>query len=38
MLVNPFSEVNKNFDAAVVLHQLLLTTTGITIFIDKFCF
>lgn len=29
----PFSEVNNNFDAAVALHQLLLTTTGISIII-----
>lgn len=31
----PFSEVNNNFDAAVALHQLLLTTTGISIIIGK---
>lgn len=30
----PFSEVKNNFDAAVALHQLLLTTTGISIIID----
>lgn len=29
----PFSEANNNFDAAVALHQLLLTTTGISIII-----
>lgn len=31
----PFSEVKNNFDAAVALHQLLLTTTGISIIIGK---
>lgn len=31
----PFSEVNNNFDAAVALHQLLLTTTGISIIIGR---
>lgn len=31
----PFSEVNNNFDAAVALHQLLLTTTGISSIIGK---
>lgn len=31
----PFSEVNNDFDAAVALHQLLLTTTGISIIIGK---
>lgn len=31
----PFSKVNNNFDAAVALHQLLLTTTGISIIIGK---
>lgn len=31
----PFSEVNNKFDAAVALHQLLLTTTGISIIIGK---
>ena len=31
----PFSEVNNNFDAAIALHQLLLTTTGISIIIGR---
>lgn len=31
----PFSEVNNNFDATVALHQLLLTTTGISIIIGR---
>lgn len=31
----PFSEVNNNFDAIVALHQLLLTTTGISIIIGR---
>lgn len=31
----PFAEVNNDFDAAVALHQLLLTTTGISIIIGK---
>lgn len=31
----PFSEVNNYFDAAVALHQLLLTTTGISSIIGK---
>lgn len=31
----PFSEVNNSFDVAVALHQLLLTTTGISIIIGK---
>lgn len=30
-----FLEVNNNFDEAVVLHRLLLTTTGISIIIGK---
>ena len=31
----PFSEVNNSFDAAIALHQLLLTTTGISIIIGN---
>ena len=31
----PLSEVNNNFDATVVLHQLLLTTTGIPVIIGE---
>lgn len=31
----PFSEVNNNFDTVVTLHQLMLTTTGISIIIGK---
>lgn len=31
----PFSEINNKFDATMALHQLLLTTTGISIIIGK---
>lgn len=31
----PFSEVNNSFDAVIALHQLLLTTTGISIIIGN---
>lgn len=31
----PLSEVNNNFDAVIALHQLLLTTTGISIIIGR---
>lgn len=31
----PFSEINNNFEVTVALHQLLLTTTGISVIIGK---